>query len=209
MRLFEPAIYIRPSPSPDSFQDLTHRTEALWCCLHAAKAFFAAYAIVPLENLCSMPLAPTSYVSFAVVTASRLLFLDDSDWDVAVARSSLDFPAACQTLADRFEQADLLAKSLGRRRKFEACNKSVLSSYRNKILWIRQWYLNKISAAILEAASTDRASATSGEAASVSHEMDLDQQSQEMSLWPMELDEDFLRVLLDSNGSDIWAGWQP
>ena len=146
-------LNMRPSSKSHDLQEATRRTEALSSCLQAAKDFFAAYARISLDSLGMMPLGSTAYLAFAVVTSSRILLLDDSDWEVSLSRLDFDFAAACQNLGDRFEQADCLAQSLGRRRKFDnSVDVSVLSAYRMKIMWIREWYLAKVSAGTRPAA---------------------------------------------------------
>lgn len=200
IRLYEPAIYMRPLQHSDDPLESTYRTEALWGCLQAVKSFFAAYTTIPLINLGSVSLVATSYMSFAVVTSSRLLFLDDSDWDVNLARKNFDFAATCQDLGYRFQEGDRLAQSLGRRRKFADSGESVLGAYYIKILWIKRWYLDRTSIVHLEAA-TETPGSILANSRLVGMDMDVNPQQhpQELSLSPVELDEAFWRALLDSN----------
>lgn len=199
MRLYEPAVYMRPSSGSHDLQASSRRTEVLSSCLQSIKDFFAVYASVPLDSLGAMPLVPTAYMAFAVVTSSRILLLDDSDWKVSLARLNFDFGAVCQHLGERFEQADCLAQSLGRRRKFDSdVDESVLAAYRAKIMWIRQWYQVK--------ASTEAGPAANTAGSSTAQLMELDQlpPNDGPSLLPVELDEAFWSALLDPNGLSIW-----
>jgi hypothetical protein len=146
-------------------------------------------------------------MAFAFVTSSRILMLNDADWDVRLARRNFDFPATCQNLSDRFRQADSLAESLSRRRKFRDDDvTSVLAAYSTKISWVRQWYLAKVSAA----------AGTSGdvEGGNGPHDRLLPVSSSNMDiasddslrphaplLLPQDLDEAFWSALLDSKAS--------
>lgn len=87
----------------------------------------------------------------------RLLLLDaDPDWNPAVARDALDFEAALTRIAELFDAAD---KSCGgggapaggssggggggggRRARYVENGRTVLSVHRDKVRWIRDWYL--------------------------------------------------------------------
>lgn len=109
MRLYEPAIHMRPSSSSYDPQESSRRTDILSGCLQSIKNFFLAYASIPLDLLGAMPLVATADMAFAVVTASRIFLLDDSDWNVNLARLTFDLAAAYQNLGDHFEQADCTA----------------------------------------------------------------------------------------------------
>lgn len=148
VRLYEPALRMRPAPRSHDPRKSTARTEALSRCLQALMDFFAAYANIPLDSLGHMPLVATAYMAFALVTSSRILMLNDADWDVGFARRTFDFAATCQELGDRCAQADSLAESLGCRRRFKEGDdsKSALAAYSAKLLWVRKWYLAKVAA---------------------------------------------------------------
>ncbi|OJJ51247.1 hypothetical protein ASPZODRAFT_127282 [Penicilliopsis zonata CBS 506.65] len=199
IRLYEPAIHMQPLLTSGNPLESTHRTEALWGCLQAAKDFFVAYTAIPLAKLGSMPLMPTTYLSFAFVTSSRILLLDDSDWSAHLARKTFDFATACQSLSDRLYEADRLAQVVGGRRKFDDAGKSVLYSTCMKVQWIREWYTAKTSLA-------DDRTNTAPTSLSTNQAMDLDQSLQESSFVPIELDQEFWQVLLDLNGTSTWSG---
>jgi hypothetical protein len=203
MRLYEPAIHMRPSSSSHDLQESTHRTEVLSSCLQAAKDFFAAYASIPLDILGAMPLVATAYLAFAMVTSSRLLLLDDSDWEESLTRLNFDFATTCKNLGDRFEQADRLALSLGRRRRFDnGVDASILTAYSVKIRWIREWYLAKVAAGIRPEGANQSSSFPVRSAAAQQMELD------DSSFLPAELDERFWSALLASNGPGNWGSLQ-
>lgn len=212
MRLYEPAIHMRSSGSSSGPLSSIRRTEALWGCLQAARDFFTTYTTIPLDIISSMPLVATAYMSFAVVTSSMILLLDDSDWDIHLARKSFDFAAACQSLGDRFREGDQVAQSLGRRQKFEDNGKSVLDAYHMKIMWIRHWYISKISTVLPGGTTMDGRPLSSTTTGSTSQPMDVDQhqhqqlQLEDPSLFPpINLDEEFWRAILDNDGPSQWA----
>ena len=153
-RLFEPAIYIRSTSAAAGCEagDPNARTSALWACLSSAREFFSAYMAIPPQNLVCMPFH-SAHISFAIVTASRLLFLGDEasppnnprdpDWVVSMARDHLNLDAVCARLAEFFDEADRLATGLGRRGRYVDGERSVLGMFRDKVRWIRSWYLGR------------------------------------------------------------------
>jgi hypothetical protein len=203
IRLYEPAIHMRPSSRSQEIRESTLRTEALSSCLQAAKDFFAAYASVALDRLGHVPLVGTAYLAFAIVTSSRLMLLDDSDWDMNLAPLNFDFAGACKSLGDRFEQGDHLALASGRRRRFDNCvDVSVLAAYSVKIRWIREWYMAKVAAGKRSDGGKQSISFQIGGSASQAMQLD------ESALLPIELDEAFWSALLAAPGSGNWQSAQ-
>lgn len=153
-RLYEPVIYIRSTSAMAGYEsgDPNARTAALWSCLSAARDFFSAYTTIPPQNLVCMPFH-SAHISFVIVTATRLLFLGDEasspnnprdpDWVVSVARDHFNLEAVCARLAEFFDEADRLATGLGRRGRYVDGERSVLGMFRDKVRWIRSWYLGR------------------------------------------------------------------
>jgi hypothetical protein len=142
-RLYEPVIYMRPF---SGYTEGCSRTESLWCCLDAARSFFEAYHAIPVEELAYLPFSVYSQFSFSIVTTTRLLFLNDSDWNVQLARANLDFHKICSRLSDSCDQADRVAaaEEWRRNRKFIDDVRSVMASQRDRLRWIGSWYLSKL-----------------------------------------------------------------
>lgn len=135
-RLFEPALHIRLStPSPN-------RTTALWICLNAARDFFTSYTAIPPHNLTCMPFH-SAHLSFCIVTTVRLLYsLDksgDPDWSPSVAREATAFEGILDKLGAFFDEADRSCAAGQRRARYFEQDRSVLSMYREKLRWIREW----------------------------------------------------------------------
>lgn len=153
-RLYEPAIYIRSTSAAAGCEsgDPNARTSALWACLSSARDFFSAYMAIPPQNLVCMPFH-SAHISFVIVTASRLLFLGDEasapnnqrdpDWVVSMARDHFNLDGVCARLAEFFDEADRLATGLGRRGRYVDGERSVLGMFRDKVRWIRSWYLGR------------------------------------------------------------------
>ncbi|KAJ4390949.1 hypothetical protein N0V93_004548 [Gnomoniopsis smithogilvyi] len=135
-RLFEPALHIRLStPSPD-------RTRALWTCLNAARDFFTSYTAIPPHNFPCMPFH-SAHLSFCIVTTVRLLYPSDPstdlDWTHSVARESTAFEGILDRLGNFFDEADRSCAGGQRRARYIDQDRSVLSVYREKLRWIREW----------------------------------------------------------------------
>ncbi|KAK0636633.1 hypothetical protein B0T17DRAFT_86157 [Bombardia bombarda] len=146
VRLYEPAIYIRPSSASNNFAEGTRRSEVLWSCLDAAKIFFEAYCTIPLHELPYLSFSTFSHFSFTLVTATRLLFLNDSDWNRQLAFRTFDFPRLTQHLAASYDQADRLAAAgeWRQKRKYIDDARSVMALHRDKLTWMSSWCVSQL-----------------------------------------------------------------
>lgn len=131
VRIYEPAIYMRPSAAAESLGEGMWRSEALWFCLEAAKGFLETYRDIPVDQLSFLPCHAFSYFSYTVVTTTRLLFLNDSDWNQAAARSALDFYSITRRLGDSFDRANLASAAGKRKIKFVEDGRPVMGVSRD------------------------------------------------------------------------------
>ena len=155
-RLYEPAIFITAGASSQSSGEGPRRTECLWQCLVALNDYFAAFLAIPVDQLGTLPLTTIAQTSFAVVTASRLLLLEDPEWDLAIARKNLDLAAVGLSIEERFqaattyETADEMAVygghagPRGRKTLYGDDGRSLCAMYRDKMHWVRHWYVSKL-----------------------------------------------------------------
>lgn len=146
MRLYEPAIYMRSSAVSNNVTDGPRRTEALWSCLEACRMFFVAYLAIPAKDAAYLPFTCSSLLSFGIVTISRLLFLNDSDWDIQLARKAFTFSEITQRLADHYWQADQFAatEEWRRKRRYVDVGRSTMLVSNDKVRWIRSWFASKL-----------------------------------------------------------------
>lgn len=98
----------------------------------------------------------SAHISFCIVTLVRLLFFGDvdalgpnnnardPDWTPALARQSVDFEMLCLRISDFFDEADKVSASLGRPARYIDRDRSVMGMYRDKIRWMRSWYVGRI-----------------------------------------------------------------
>jgi hypothetical protein len=190
---------------------------------------------IPPQNLVCMPFQ-SAHISFIIVTSSRLLFLGDEastpnnprdpDWVVSVARDHLNLEGICARLSEFFDEADRLATGLGRRGRYVDGERSVLGMFRDKVRWIRSWYLGRTSpgtregyagpypagdvarnlagggggAGMAEAAGGG-GNATAAQADERGHAMDVDYGSPNQLAMPGELDGAFWQAMFDLSGS--------
>ncbi|KAK3502813.1 hypothetical protein B0T13DRAFT_181768 [Neurospora crassa] len=145
-RLYEPVVYM--ASSPVSSLDGIRKSEAMWCCVDAVKATLDLYASVPVADLSYLPFNTYCHMTFSLITATRLVVLQDPDWNSKLAGESLDFAGITQRISDRCDQADTvaIAEEWRRKRKYVNDTVSVMSMHRNKLRWIRSWYLSKTAA---------------------------------------------------------------
>jgi hypothetical protein len=146
MRVYEPVIHMRPSAGSSDVTDGPQRTEPLWCCLEACKIFFGAYQAIPAVELPYLPFSGTSPLSLALVTVTRLLFLNDSDWDLQLARKHVDLCSIMERLSELCREADrcAAANEWRRKRKFVDEGRSTMLMGSEKVRWIRSWYMSKL-----------------------------------------------------------------
>ena len=145
-RLYEPVIHMASLPA--SSLDGIRKAEAMWCCLEAVKAAFEAYASYPVAELSYLPFDTYCHLKFSLLTATRLIVIQDPYWNNKLASESLDFAAVTQRLGDRCAEADsvAIAEEWRRKRKYVNENLSVISMQREKLRWIRSFYLSKHAA---------------------------------------------------------------
>lgn len=146
VKLYEPVIYMRPSSASPAFTQDGWRSEVLWNCLEASRGFLLAYSEIPVDELPYLPCMPFSYFSFAIVTATRLLFLSDSDWNQEAARRSMDLVDITRRLGDRFDHADQVAATAEGWKRKNKCiedGRPVMGMSREKLRWIGSWYMSK------------------------------------------------------------------
>lgn len=146
VRLYEPVVYM--ASSPISSIDGIRKSEAMWCCLDAVKATLDVYASIPVADLSYLPFNTYCHMTFSLITATRLVVLQDPDWNSKLAGESLEFAGITQRISDRCDQADTvaIAEEWRRKRKYVNDTVSVMSMHRNKLRWIRSWYLSKTAA---------------------------------------------------------------
>lgn len=145
MRLHEPAIGMRP-PSASEPDEPFLRSAALWKCLEASIGFFDKFALIAAPTMPSIPLTGTGLMSYAIVTCSRLVFLEGcDDWRPAAAQKRLDYARVLERLADQYESADRWAQQAGRRRRLiEDDGGNAFCKFSFKLRWIRRWYLSRL-----------------------------------------------------------------
>ncbi|KAK1752245.1 hypothetical protein QBC47DRAFT_68766 [Echria macrotheca] len=143
VQLYEPAIYTKPSLASSVSPQSAWRSEALWGCLEASKNFMLAYCDIPSNELPYLPCTVTSYFAFAIVSATRLLCLSDSDWNQAVARRTMGFVEITRRLSDHFERADEVAAAEEWRRKNKCVEEGrpITRLTKEKLRWIASWFL--------------------------------------------------------------------
>ncbi|KAH8895420.1 hypothetical protein GQ53DRAFT_715081 [Thozetella sp. PMI_491] len=145
LRVYEPAVHARGSSASGDWTNPGHRTEALWACLEASKTLFEAFQAVSLDKFAYLPFPGVGYLSFSVMTSASLLFLNDAEWDVHVARKSLDFANLLGQIGLRYDELDRLEASeeMSRKRKYWGENITLSMRYCVKMRMSQSWYLSK------------------------------------------------------------------
>lgn len=216
VRLYEPFIYSPPLLESNGQTDGLWRTEALWYCLQSLKDYFAAFLAVPTELLLACPFVLRCPLAFSLVTATRLLLLADSDWDGSLARKEFDLADICYRAAERFDAVDRIGSSpppspplrgchadgagrrrLGLKKQYLDDRTSVLMSFRDKLRWVRSWYLSK------GLHETTASSSSSGEVGAPNGARAAEFDGDPMLLSSPALDESFWQFLLNTAGEPV------
>ncbi|KAK4454209.1 hypothetical protein QBC34DRAFT_375382 [Podospora aff. communis PSN243] len=140
VRLYEPVVYMNPT---SAFAEGAWRSEALWFCLEASKRFLVAYQSTPAEQIPYLPCQVFSYLSFTLITVTRLLFLNDSDWNQAEARRVMDFFALTRQLSDHLSRGARAEAAGARKIRYIEDGYPFLGVSTEKLRWIGSWYLSK------------------------------------------------------------------
>ncbi|KAF7555776.1 hypothetical protein G7Z17_g1910 [Cylindrodendrum hubeiense] len=148
LRLYEPVLQMK-APAMSDLDSLAGepfmRAEALWKCVDAAGRFFNHHLSVPVAELIALPVTVSGFLAYSIVTTSRIMLLESSpDWDPALAWRQLDIADLLKRMSEQYEEADHVAKELGRRRRILDDDTSIFVKYSSKLRWIRQWYMSKI-----------------------------------------------------------------
>ncbi|TLD19622.1 hypothetical protein PspLS_09446 [Pyricularia sp. CBS 133598] len=160
--MHEPVIYARSVAPIMATQEVAStasnppggkRTDAMWHCLRALLDFIKLYIAMPLDQAGTMAIFPAANLAFTFVTTTRLLFMDDPDWDAAEARRQFDFPGLAQRIMEKYAASDAYETggandvsgpgSVPYKRRFHEDGNSLMATYMQKTRWLMQWYLAK------------------------------------------------------------------
>ncbi|KAH7207278.1 hypothetical protein DER44DRAFT_779033 [Fusarium oxysporum] len=138
VRLFEPVIYDYASGNSEP----PHlRSRTIWDCLRSTQLLFDAFLLIPVETFPSLTCASMFHLALAIVKGSRLLCMEDRDWDLELARASFDLPGRLQQLSDHFEAASRLGRP---RCAILVDGRPLFLSYAERFRWMRGSYLSRL-----------------------------------------------------------------
>ncbi|KAH8671233.1 hypothetical protein BX600DRAFT_509921 [Xylariales sp. PMI_506] len=150
VRLYEPATWI-PTP-PVAGQDSFCQCQCLLYCLRAAESFFNALLTSSPEELLSRSFVSSAELVDVLVTTSRLLLLETTDWDLEAARRTLDLPSIMDQMMAMFTSASLLRKQralesgAGPEDNPDVEKEDPFIKYVNKVKWIKSWFQGRLVA---------------------------------------------------------------
>lgn len=102
--LYEHALY-EPIQETHFGQPGFRRMEYLFECLQTIKSFHEVLFMIPSGQYYHMPFIYWAQVTHALITVSKLCFLDAADWNVAYAREESKFSELLGQVSSRLEEA--------------------------------------------------------------------------------------------------------
>lgn len=144
VRLFEPLISMKP-PVADTFRTpgasgVFLRTNKIWKFVAAAKELFRRHMECSSAHVAMRPYHECAPLAFTVVWSSRVVFLEASDWEPALARAEFDYPTVVGNLSKQFADADAWAARAGVRMVMLDDKSSMLGVHSTKMKYIQSWF---------------------------------------------------------------------
>jgi hypothetical protein len=137
VRLYEPVIYMS---SEQSSSDGFLRIEALGSCIQAIKMFFESLFDTERSTYLSMPFPWLACTAFVAMISCRLLLVKhEPDWDIQLARKTIDLPAHLERLAGGLAECERLLTG-----SITATTQCMGMDYSDKMRAISYWYQSKI-----------------------------------------------------------------
>ncbi|KAL5607087.1 hypothetical protein FOBRF1_007584 [Fusarium oxysporum] len=117
------------------------RARNLRLCQRSTQLLFDTFLLIPVETFPSLTCASMFHLALAIVKGSRLLCMEDRDWDLELARASFDLPGRLQQLSDHFEAASRLGRP---RCAILLDGRPLFLSYAERFRWMRGSYLSRL-----------------------------------------------------------------
>lgn len=150
-RLYESAIYLAP-PKPNPVPLL--RTELLWSCLRSSLETIELFLAMPTHEIIYTPAVALANLGYSTITLSRLLFLESPDWDLPLARQTIDFNQLSQKLGLKFAECgrQLAQETRGEsenvvdvQRQTAEKGGSIFTVNSARMEWMADWYKTRLA----------------------------------------------------------------
>ncbi|KAF7550549.1 hypothetical protein G7Z17_g5647 [Cylindrodendrum hubeiense] len=148
VRLYEPAVTVAERPE-EGVPPSMYRSLCLRNCLGAAQEFLELLLAQPIDTYLRHSIINTGQAAFVMFMTARLLLIDTPDWDVALARQTLDLRTTLdQIFAHVTEAEELRVRTM---EEFavetgyvvtdeERKSGSRLVEMAQKTRWLREWF---------------------------------------------------------------------
>lgn len=148
VRLYQPAVTVADRPE-EGVPPSMYRSLCLRNCFGAAKEFLDTLLAQPIDAFSHRSILTTDQATFVLLMAARLLLIDAPDWDVTLARRTLDLRTILNQIIARITETEALRTKAveefasetgelltGEERKVE----SRLAEVARKTRWLREWF---------------------------------------------------------------------
>lgn len=210
MRLYEPLISMKP-PAADIFKPSGQsgvflRTKKIWKFIAAAKEIFRRQLECSSAHVAMRPYHECAPLAFAVVWSSRVLFLEASDWEPALARSEFDYPTIVGNLSKQFADAETWAIRAGVRMVMLDDKSTMLGMHSTKMSYIKTWFDGRMEEENAEtgAESVDAATPAAAGACGAAAAVNAGQDTQMQDLTSQDYLNDFTLANLGGNNDQFW-----
>lgn len=133
-----------PAPFESTRVDPFMRAGKIWKFLACAKELFRVYFEGPLTNLVIRPYHECCPIAFAVISSSRVLFLDAADWQPSLARLNFDYVYTIGTLVRKYEEAGKWARQANFRVPMVDEERSIFEAHGTKLKYVQAWFNNRV-----------------------------------------------------------------
>ncbi|KPM37013.1 hypothetical protein AK830_g9554 [Neonectria ditissima] len=148
VRLYEPAVTVAYRPE-EGVGPSMYRSLCLRNCLGAAKDFLDLLLAQPTDAPMRRSIVTADQAAFVMFMAARLLLIDTPDWDVALARQTLNLQATLDRILAHVIGAERLRASAVEEFSAETGDtvadeertaESGLTQTARRTRWLREWY---------------------------------------------------------------------
>lgn len=127
-----------------------HSVHLSFCVATATRLLFLGDEQISTSSSSSSSSGNHQHHHLAAAAAAAVAADPDPDWNPLLARESMNLEAAYERLVDYLGEAERVCAGLGRRVRYvdggQEGDRSVLVALRDKIRWMRDWYVGRTRA---------------------------------------------------------------
>ena len=136
-------IVLSTGPATLSAHDFK-RTESLFACLRAIRSWSELILEVPAARYVAFSISIFTQIAHCIITLYRLLTFESADWDIGLAKETVDWSALLGSIIDRMKQVKTAAGLDAGRPE----NLDVYHATAQRLHIIKEWWDAKMAAEV-------------------------------------------------------------